>query len=49
MSESNKLVIELTNLGEGSMRTIKRELTVLIEDYAWKKMVSKCINVKGEE
>lgn len=47
--ESSKLVIELSNLGSGSMRTVKRELKVLIEDYAWKKMVSGSINVKEEK
>ena len=49
MTESNKLIVELTNLGEGSTRTVKRELKVLIEDYAFKKMISGCINVTGDE
>ena len=48
MTESNKLIIELTNLNEGSMRTIKRELKVLVEDYGYKKMVSGCIQVREE-
>ena len=43
--EPNKLIVELTNLSEGSMRTIKRELKVLIEDYAWKTLISGCVNV----
>lgn len=45
-TEPNKLIIELSNLGEGSIRTIKRELKVLIEDYAWKKMVGGNIQVR---
>ena len=44
-NEPNKLIIELTNLGSGSMRTVKRELKELIEDYAWKKLISGCVNV----
>ena len=48
MTESNKLIIEITNLGSGSMRTVKRELKVLIEDYAWKKLISGSIQVKEE-
>lgn len=47
--EPNKLIIELSNLSEGSLRTIKRDLKVLIEDYAWKKMISGCIQVKESE
>ena len=47
--EPDKLIIELTNLGEGSMRTIKRELKVLIEDYGYRKMIRGCINVKEGE
>lgn len=43
--ESNKLIIELSNLGEGSMRTVKRELKALLEDYVWKKMISGSIKV----
>ena len=46
MAESKKLIIELSNLNEGSLRTIKRELKVLVEDYGYRKMVSGCINVK---
>ena len=46
MTESKKLIIELSNLSEGSIRTIKRELKVLVEDYGYRKMVSGCINVK---
>ena len=49
MSENNKLIIELTNLGEGSMRTIKRELKVVIEDYTWKKMISGNVKVTEGE
>ena len=49
ISEPNKLIIELTNLGEGSMRTVKRELKVLVEDYAWKKMISGSIRVTEGE
>ena len=49
MSENNKLIIELSNLSEGGIRTIKRELRVLIEDYSYKKMVSGCINVMEDE
>lgn len=50
MSENNKLIIKLTNLSEGHMRTVKRELKVIIEDYGWKKMVKECIQVKeGDE
>ena len=40
--EPSKLIIELTNLGEGHLRTVKRELKVLIEDFAWKRMISGC-------
>ena len=47
--EPNKLIIELTNLNEGSMRTVKRELKVLIEDYAWKKMPRASIRVTEGE
>ena len=43
---NNNLTIELNNLGESSMRTVKRELKVLIEDYGYKKMISGSINVK---
>ena len=46
MTESKKLIIELSNLSEGSIRTIKRELKVLVEDYGYRKMVSGCINVE---
>lgn len=45
MTENNKLIIELSNLDSGSMRTIKRDLKVLIEDYAWKKMISGSVKV----
>ena len=48
-SEPGKLIIELSNLGSGSIRTIKRDLKVLIEDYSWKKMISGCIQVKEGE
>ena len=44
--EPSKLIIELTNLSESNMRRAKRELKVLIEDYAWKKLISGCIQVK---
>ena len=40
---SNNLIIELSNLSEGNIRTVKRELKVLIEDYGYKKMISGCI------
>ena len=43
--EPNKLIIELTNLSDSSLRTVKRELKVLIEDYGWKKMINDCIRV----
>ena len=49
MTENNKLIVERTNLGEGNMRTVKRELKVLIEDYGYKKMISGCIQVKEGE
>ena len=49
MTENNKLIIELSNLGAGSIRTVKRELKVVIEDYGYKKMISGCIQVKEEE
>ena len=49
MSESNKLIIELSNLGLGSMRTIKRDLKVLIEDYGYQKMIGGCIQVRDTE
>lgn len=43
--EPNKLIIELTNLSESSLRTVKRELKVLIENYGWKKMINSSIRV----
>lgn len=43
--EPNKLIIELTNLSDSSLRTVKRELKVLIEDYGWKKMINSSIRV----
>lgn len=49
MTEPNKLIIELTNLGEGSMRTVKRELKVLIDNYRWKKMLGDSIKVAEAE
>ena len=45
MTENNKLIIELTNLSESSLRTVKRELKVIIEDYGWKKMINSSIRV----
>ena len=47
--EPNKLIIELTNLSESSMRTVKRELKVIIEDYGWKKMINSSIRVTEGE
>jgi len=47
--EPNKLIIEITNLSEGSLRTVKKELKVLLEDYAWKKMISGSLNVTEGE
>ena len=51
MTETNALLINISNLSERHIRTLKRELRVVIEDYAWKSMVSECINVvdAGEE
>lgn len=51
MTKSNKLIIELSNLGEGSIRTVKRDLKVLLEDYGVSKMINDCIRVidEGEE
>jgi len=49
MAENNKLIIELSKLNEASMRTIKRELKVLIEEYAWKKMISHSVKVTEGE
>ena len=49
MTESNKLIIELSKLNEGSLRTIKRDLKVLVEDYGYKKMVGGCIQVKEDK
>lgn len=43
--ESGKLVIELSNLGSGSIRTIKHELTALIENYAHEKMIKDNVKV----
>lgn len=45
MTESTKIVIELFNLSDGGIRTMKRELKVLIEDYGLRKMVSECMRV----
>ena len=49
MSENSKLIIDLCGLSAGSRNTIKRELKVLIEDYAWKKMINSAIKVTEEE
>lgn len=49
MTKNEKLIIELSNLNEGGIRTVKRELKVLIEDYAWKKMISGSIRVTEGE
>ena len=49
MSENKKIVIELVNLGEAPLRTVKRELKVLIEDYCWKKAICECIKVTEEK
>jgi len=43
--EPNKLIIKLTNLSDASLRTVKRELKVIIEDYGWKKMINSNIRV----
>lgn len=48
MVESKRIVIELVNLGEGHIRTVKRELKVIIEDYFIKKMLSDCVRVTEE-
>ena len=47
--QPGKLIIEITNLSEGSMRTVKRELKVLIEDYGWRKMIRGSIKITEEE
>ena len=44
--EPERLIIGLSNLGEGTMRTVKRELKEIIEDYGHRKMISGCIQVK---
>lgn len=49
MTENKKIVIELVNLGEGHIRTVKRELKVIIEDYFIKKMLTDCVRVKEKE
>ena len=49
MTESNKLIIELSNLGEGTLRTVKRELKAVIEDYGHKKMISGSVKVTEGE
>lgn len=41
----NDIIIELTNLNEESIRTIKRELKELIDSYRSKKMLGDCISV----
>jgi len=46
--EPNKLIIELTNLSDSSLRTVKRELKVIIEDYGLSKMINNCISVIDE-
>jgi len=43
--EPSKLIVELSNLSEGSMRTVKHDLKVLIEGYGHAKMISRQINV----
>ena len=49
MTENKRIVIKLVNLGDGHVRTVKRELKVLIEDYGWKNMINDCIRVKEEK
>lgn len=39
------LIVNVDHLSEGTMRTVVRELKVIIEDYGWKKAISECINV----
>jgi len=43
--EPNKLIIDLGNLSEGSLRTVKRELKVVLEDYAYRKMINDIMRV----
>ena len=47
--EPDRLIIELRNLGEGHLRTVKRELKVLIEDYGWQKMIRGSIKITEEK
>ena len=49
MTESNKLIIELSNLSSGSIRIIKQELKALIEDYVWAKMIKDNVKVTEGE
>lgn len=43
------LTIKLSRLSEGHMRTVVRELNVIIEDYCWKKAMCECISVTEEK
>lgn len=45
---ASKLIIELQNLGEGKRRTILRKLKILVDDFAWKEMISENIRVREE-
>ena len=46
---NKNLIVELTRLSEGDMRTTVRELKVVIEDYCLKKAMCECVNVKEED
>ena len=46
---SKKLIIELTRLSEGHMRTTVRELKVVIEDYCLKNAICGCVKVMEEK
>ena len=39
------LIVNVDHLSEGTMRTVVRELKVIIEDYGWKKAMCECISV----
>lgn len=46
---NKKLIIDLTRLSEGYMRTTVRELKVVIEDYCLKNAICGCVNIMEEK
>jgi len=46
---NKNLIIELTRLSEGHMRTTVRDLKVVIEDYCLKNAICGCVNITEEK